>query len=104
MEIFVHDPNQVMLLSLNLPNIFQFLKNWSTATDNAAVRDNAVDGSIKIVTVTNKGVGLGTASRTYTSVPIKGDGTGAQCTISIDANSQVSSSCSIRSRFWIYFW
>jgi len=55
------------------------------------VRDNAVDGSIKIVTVTNKGVGLGTASRTYTSVPIKGDGTGAQCTISIDANSQVSS-------------
>jgi hypothetical protein len=66
-------------------------KNWSTATDNAAVRDNAVDGSIKIVTVTNKGVGLGTASRTYTSVPIKGDGTGAQCTISIDANSQVSS-------------
>ena len=66
-------------------------KNWSTATDNAAVRDNAVDGSIKIVTVTNRGVGLGTASRTYTSVPIKGDGTGAQCTISIDANSQVSS-------------
>jgi len=66
-------------------------KDWSTATDNAAVRDNAVDGSIKIVTVTNKGVGLGTASRTYTSVPIKGDGTGAQCTISIDANSQVSS-------------
>ena len=66
-------------------------KDWSTATDNAAVRDNAVDGSIKIVTVTNKGVGLGTANRTYTSVPIKGDGTGAQCTISIDANSQVSS-------------
>ena len=66
-------------------------KDWSTATDNAAVRDNAVDGSIKIVTVTNKGVGLGTASRTYTSVPIKGDGTGARCTISIDANSQVSS-------------
>ena len=66
-------------------------KDWSTATDNAAVRDNAVDGSIKIVTVTNKGVGLGTASRTYTSVPIKGDGSGAQCTISIDANSQVSS-------------
>tara|TARA_A100001201_G_scaffold143123_1_gene143471 strand:+ start:879 stop:2432 length:1554 start_codon:yes stop_codon:yes gene_type:complete len=66
-------------------------KDWSTSTENAAVRDNAVDGSIKIVTVTNKGVGLGTASRTYTSVPIKGDGTGAQCTISIDANSQVSS-------------
>jgi hypothetical protein len=65
--------------------------DWSTATDNAAVRDNAVDGSIKIVTITNKGVGLGTANSTYTSVPIKGDGTGAECTIVIDADSKVSS-------------
>ena len=65
--------------------------DWETATDNSAVRDNAVDGSIKIVTVTNKGVGLGTANFTYTSVPIKGDGSGAECTIVIDANQQVSS-------------
>ena len=65
--------------------------DWSTATDNAAVRDNAVDGSIKIVTITNKGVGLGTANSTYTSVPIRGDGTGAECTIVIDADSKVSS-------------
>ena len=65
--------------------------DWSTATDNAAVRDNAVDGSIKIVTITNKGVGLGTANSTYTSVPIKGDGAGAECTIVIDADSKVSS-------------
>ena len=65
--------------------------NWETASDNAAVRDNAVDGSIKIVTITNKGVGLGTANSTYTSVPIKGDGSGAECTIVIDADSKVSS-------------
>jgi hypothetical protein len=65
--------------------------DWETSTDNAAVRDNAVDGSIKIVVNTNKGVGLGTANRTYTRVPIKGDGTGAECTISIDNNQQVSS-------------
>ena len=65
--------------------------DWETATDNSAVRDNAVDGSIKIVTVTNKGIGLGTANSTYTSVPIKGDGSGAECTIVIDANQQVSS-------------
>ena len=64
--------------------------DWATSTDNAAVRDNAVDGSIKIVTVTNKGVGLGTANSTYTSVPIKGDGSGAECTIIIDGNQQVS--------------
>ena len=66
-------------------------KDWATSSENAAVRDNAVDGSIKVVTVTNKGVGLGTANTTYTSVPIRGDGTGAECTVVIDSNSQVSS-------------
>ena len=65
--------------------------DWLTSAENAAVRDNAVDGGIKIVTITNKGVGLGTANSVYTSVPIKGDGTGAQCTIVIDGNQQVSS-------------
>ena len=64
--------------------------DWATSTDNAAVRDNAVNGSIKIATITNRGVGLGTANSTYTSVPIKGDGSGAECTIIIDGNQQVS--------------
>ena len=64
-------------------------KDWTTADDNAAVRDNAVDGGIKIVTITNRGVGLGTANTTYTGVPIKGDGVGAECTIVIDGNQQV---------------
>jgi len=64
-------------------------KDWSTASDNAAVRDNAVDGSIKTVTITNRGVGLGTANATYTGVPIRGDGTGAECTIVINGNQQV---------------
>jgi hypothetical protein len=65
--------------------------NWETSTDNSAVRDNAVDGSIKIVTITNRGVGLGTANRTYTRVPIKGDGTGAECTIVINNDQKVES-------------
>ena len=64
--------------------------DWSTNSDTAAVRDNAVDGSIKIVTVTNRGVGLGTANSTYTKVPIKGDGTGAECTIVINNDQKVS--------------
>ena len=65
--------------------------DWATSTDNAAVRDNAVDGSVKIVTITNRGVGLGTANSVYTNVPIKGDGTGAECTVIVNANSQVES-------------
>jgi len=63
--------------------------SWSTSTDNSAVRSNAVDGSIKIVTVTNRGVGIGTGNRTYTRVPIKGDGSGAECTVIVNADSKI---------------
>ena len=64
-------------------------QNWNTNTNDAAVRGNAIDGSIKIVTITNRGVGLGTANRTYTQVPIKGDGSGAEATIVINNDSKV---------------
>ena len=64
--------------------------DWSTNSDVASVRDNAVDGAIKIVTITERGVGLGTANSTYTKVPIKGDGTGAECTIVINNDQKVS--------------
>ena len=63
--------------------------DWSTNTEDAPVRANAVDGSLKIITITNRGVGLGTAGETYTRVPIKGDGTGAECTIVINAESKI---------------
>ena len=65
--------------------------NWETSTDNAEVRNNAVDGSIKIVTITDRGVGVGTANRTYTKVPIRGDGTGADCTIVVNNDQKVES-------------
>jgi len=64
--------------------------NWSESTENAPVRDNAVDGSIKIVTITNRGIGVGTANQTYTRVPISGDGSGAECSITIGGDSKVS--------------
>ena len=65
--------------------------NWETSEDTISVRNNAVDGSIKIVTIKNRGVGIGTANRTYTNVPIKGDGTGAECTININNDQEVDS-------------
>ena len=64
--------------------------DWDTNTDDAAVRDNAVDGSIKIVTISNAGVGIGTADAVYTKVPIKGNGSNAECTVTINSSSQVS--------------
>tara|TARA_Y100000994_G_scaffold122548_1_gene100623 strand:+ start:510 stop:2060 length:1551 start_codon:yes stop_codon:yes gene_type:complete len=65
--------------------------NWETDNDVSLVRDNAVDGSIKIITVKNRGVGLGTANVTYSNVPIEGDGSGAECSITIDGDSRVES-------------
>ena len=65
--------------------------SWEVNADAEAVRDNAVDGSIKIATITNRGVAVGNANRTYTRVPIRGDGTGAECTIVIDNDQKVES-------------
>ena len=66
--------------------------DWATNATDAAVRDNAsTSGQLKIVTITNRGVGLGTANQTYTKVPIKGDGRGAQATVVINSASKVES-------------
>ena len=65
--------------------------NWETSADNATVRDNAINGSIKIVTITNRGVSVGPANRTYTRVPIRGDGTGAECTIVVNNDQKIES-------------
>ena len=67
-------------------------QDWSTSTDNASVRDNSVDGSIKIATITNRGIAVGPEGGTeYTRVPIKGDGTGAECTIVTNNDRKVQS-------------
>ena len=65
-------------------------QNWATSTDVSLVRDNSVDGAIKVVTIVSKGISLGAANSQYRNVPIKGDGTGATCTILVDEDSQVS--------------
>ena len=63
---------------------------WNTNVDDAAVRDNAVDGSIKIITITSRGETIGPSGGTeYTKVPIKGDGSGAECTITTTNDQQV---------------
>jgi hypothetical protein len=66
-------------------------QNWESSVDDAPIRDNAVDGSIKIVTITDRGVGIGTANRIYTRIPIRGDGSGAECTIVINNDQKVES-------------
>ena len=57
----------------------------------SAVRDNAaVSGQIKIATIV-KGVAVGPPNTTYTRVPIRGNGSGAEATIVVNNSSQVES-------------
>ena len=66
--------------------------NWDTNSDDAAVRQNAgTSGQLKVITIRNRGVGLGTANSTYLNVPILGDGQGGKATVVIDNDSKVDS-------------
>ena len=80
------------LVKFDSTNFMPVPSNWSTNSTDASVRNNAAtSGQLKIITITNRGVGLGTANRTYTRVPIKGDGSGAEATIVINNDSKVES-------------
>jgi len=66
--------------------------DWETNDKDSAVRNNAAtSGQLKVITVTNRGVGVGTANRTYSRVPIRGDGSGAEATIVVNSESKVES-------------
>ena len=51
--------NQHDIIKFESTDFMPVPADWETSTDNAEVRDNAVDGSIKIVTITNRGVSVG---------------------------------------------
>jgi hypothetical protein len=67
-------------------------QDWATNTSDASIRKNAAtSGQLKIVTITSRGVGVGTANKVYTRIPIKGDGSGAEATVTTNNDAKVSS-------------
>jgi hypothetical protein len=65
---------------------------WETNSEYTAIRNNATNnGQLKIVTITNRGVAVGSPNVTYTQVPIRGDGSGAEATIVVNNDSKVDS-------------
>ena len=88
--LYTIKPNDI--IKFNSTNFIPVPDDWETGTANAPVRDNAgTSGQLKIVTITNRGSGIGTANRTYTKVPINGDGSGAEATIVINNDAKVES-------------
>ena len=68
-------------------------ENWSTNPDTAAVynQSNEPNNQLKTVVITNRGSGVGAANKVYTRVPINGDGTGAEATVTVNNNSRIES-------------
>ena len=87
--LFTIDPNSI--IKFDSTSFIPLPQNWSTNNDVAAVRNNAsTSGQLKIVTITNRGVGYGTAS-TYNNVPIRGDGSGGRCSVTVNAAGKIDS-------------
>ena len=88
--LYTIKPNDIV--KFNSTNFIPVPDDWETSTANAPVRDNAsTSGQLKVVTITNRGSGIGTANRTYTNVPISGDGSGAEATVVINNDAKVES-------------
>jgi hypothetical protein len=66
--------------------------DWETNSETQAVRNNALtSGQLKTIVIKNRGVDVGNSNTTYTGIPIKGDGTGAEATIVINSQRKVES-------------
>jgi hypothetical protein len=66
--------------------------DWGNDSEYTSIRNNATNsGQLKIITITNRGVSLGSPNTTYTKVPIKGDGSGAEATIVVNNDAKVES-------------
>ena len=68
-------------------------ENWSTNIDTADVynHSNEPNSQLKSVVITNRGSGVGAANKVYTRVPINGDGSGAEATVTVNNNSRIES-------------
>jgi hypothetical protein len=88
--LYTIPPNQA--IKFDSTNYIPVPTDWYTNVKDAPVRENASSGGqLKVVTIRNRGVGLGTANTTYTNVPILGDGSGGQATIVVNNDSKVES-------------
>ena len=88
--LYTIKPSQI--IKFDSVNYIPVPKNWSTNVDVADVRNNATtSGQLKVVLIANRGSNVGPANRTYTNIPIKGDGSGAEVTIVVNSESKVES-------------
>jgi hypothetical protein len=86
--LFTISPNDI--IKFDSLDFIPVPSNWGNDADSASIKNNAISGEIKIVTITNRGNQYSPAG-TYKNIPILGDGTGGRVSISVGADGKVSS-------------
>ena len=86
--LFTIPPNDI--IKFDSLDFIPVPSNWGNDADSASIKNNAISGEIKIVTITNRGNQYSPAG-TYKNIPILGDGTGGRVSISVGADGKVSS-------------
>jgi hypothetical protein len=80
------------IIKFDSTNYLPVPNDWETNSEYAAVRNNAINGGqLKIATIVDRGISVGSPNTTYVKVPIKGDGDGAEATIITNNDSKVDS-------------
>lgn len=64
--------------------------NWGNSGESISIKNNAIDGKIEIITISDRGSGYQPISRSFTNIPILGDGTGGKATVTVDSFGKVS--------------
>jgi hypothetical protein len=67
-------------------------ENWGDAGESISIKNNAIDGKIETIIINDFGSDYysSTSTRTFTNIPILGDGVGGKATISLDSSGKVS--------------
>ena len=88
---YLYTINPEQLVKFDSTSYIPVPNDWDTNSKYSNIRENAKSsGQIKIVTIKNRGEGIGNPNQTYT-VPILGDGSGAEATIITNNDSKVES-------------
>lgn len=86
--LYTIKPND--LIKFESTNYIPVPSDWSTNTSVASVRDHTqVSQQIKTILIEDRGEGY--TENTYNNIPIKGDGTGATCSVVVGADQKISS-------------
>lgn len=65
-------------------------ENWGTTGETISTKNNAIDGKIEIVSIKNRGIGYQPISKSFTNIPILGDGINGKVTVTVDSFGKVS--------------